>query len=98
MKRLQVRIVEEGGVDAAERAEQEEEALAASLTDVIWEVIDVRTAQLLASATHRLGDVEDGSTLLPDFLFRDGMTGYVYGTAESGLRHVEIIEAVLEGK
>ena len=75
------------------------EALGESLTYFVIEVIDVGSAQLLASSDrYPAGEVVRGGVLLPHGFFRNEMTGYVYGTGDDGLPYVEIVEAVLEQK
>ena len=78
--------------------EAEIEALAESLTHIVVEVIDVRSARLLASAEYSVGEVLQGNPLIPHGLFRNEMAGYVYFTDQDGLPYVEIIEVGLEKK
>ena len=65
--------------------QEEVDALGASSTHFVMEVIDVGSAQLLASATYPVGEFVRGSALLPHGFFRNEMTGYVYNVDEAGL-------------
>ena len=97
MRRFEDRM-EHGGGGSLKEIQEEMEELAGSLTQVVIEVIDVRSGQLLTSATYPAGEVLRGNPLLPHGFFRNEMTGYVYRVGEDGLPYVEIIEGVLEGK
>ena len=72
------------------------EVLRGTLTHAVIEVIDVRSAQLLASVSHPVADVMRGEPLLPQRLFRNEMTGYVYQVGEDGIPYVKILEGALE--
>lgn len=97
MERYAKRMAEGGGEWTPE-LEAERDALQQSLTHVVIEVIDVRSTELLVSATYPAGEVLRGDPLLPHRFFRNEMTGYVYAVGEDGLPYVEIIEGVLEKK
>lgn len=75
--------------------QEEVESLGATLTHFVIEVIDVRSAQLLASAAYPVGEFIRGTAVIPHGFFRNEMTGYVYGVDEAGMPYVEIIEGVL---
>jgi len=91
-------IMKEGGGGWTAELDEEMDALRGNLTHAVIEVIDVGSARLLASVSHPVGEVMRGDPLLPQRLFRNEMTGYVYAVGEDGLPYVEIIEGVLERK
>lgn len=91
-------IMREGGTGWTPELDREMGALVAELTHAVVEVIDVRSAQLLASHAYPVGEVMRGDALLPMRFFRNEMTGYVYGIGGDGLPYVEIVEGVLEKK
>ena len=78
--------------------QEEVDALMQSLTHLVIEVIDVRSAQLLVSETYAVAEAIDGSPLLPHRFFRNDFTGYAYNIGEDGLPYVEILEGVLVEK
>ena len=78
--------------------QEEVDALMVSLTHMVIEVIDVRSAQLVVSETYPVAEAIDGNPLLPHRLFRNEFTGYAYSIGEDGLPYVEIIEGVLVEK
>lgn len=94
MKRYRDRMAEGGGWSP--RLQRELDGLRESLTHVVIEVIDVRSAQLLASATYPAGEAMRGNPLLPHGFLGNEMAGYVYEIGEDGLPYIEIIEGVLE--
>lgn len=94
MKRYEA-VMQEGGGWTPE-IQEEIDALDQTLVDFVVEVIDTESATLLASAAYSAGDVMSGNPVLPQGLFRDGLTGYVYGVGEDGLPYVDIVEGVLE--
>ena len=95
MKRFEGRMTPHGNWTPG--LEREVESLAEALTEIVVEVIDTRSAQLLATVAYPVSEVLRGNVLLPQDLFRNEMMGYVYGTDEAGLPYVEIIEGMLLG-
>ncbi len=91
-------MMKEGGGGWTPELYQQVDSLRGTLTHAVMEVIDVRSAQLLAFVSHPVADVMRGDPLLPQRLFRNEMTGYVYQVGEDGLPYVEILEGVLEQK
>ena len=91
-------IMKEGGSGWTPELGKEMDELSETLVRTVIEVIDVGSAQLLASASYPLGEVMRGDPLLPQRLFRNDMTGYVYQVGEDGVPYVEIVEGVLEKK
>ncbi len=91
-------IMREGGRRWTPELDREVDELSETLVHMVAEVIDVNSAQLLASESHLLGDVMRGDALLPPRLFRNSLTGYVYRIGEDGVPYVEIVEGVLEKK
>jgi hypothetical protein len=71
-------VMEEGGGWTPE-IQEEIDALDESLVHLVVEVIDTRSATLLASESYLLGDVMRGDPVLPQGLFGNELTGYVYG-------------------
>ena len=88
-------VMEEGGGWTPE-IQEEIDALDETLVHFVVEVIDTRSATLLASDAYLLGDIMRGNPVLPQGLFGNEMTGYIYGVGENGLPYVEIVEGVLE--
>ena len=88
-------VMEEGGGWTPE-IQEEIDALDETLVHFVVEVIDTRSATLLASDAYLLGDIMRGDPVLPQGLFRNEMTGYIYGVGDDGLPYVEIVEGVLE--
>ena len=75
-----------GAVDFGElQAEQERMD---EFTELVLEVIDTRSGQLLASDTYRTSDLRE---ILPWSLFRGSLQGYRYKENEGGLPFVEIV-------
>ena len=91
-------IMREGGGGWRPEIDQEVAALRGTLTHAVMEVIDVWSAQLLASVSHPVADVMRGDPLLPQRVFRNEMTGYIHQVGEDGVPYVEILEGVLEKK
>ncbi|MDE2676302.1 MAG: hypothetical protein F4107_00440 [Gemmatimonadetes bacterium] len=98
MKRYEHLKEEGGGGRWTPEIQEEIEALDETLVHFVVEVIDTRSATLLASDAYLLGDIMRGNPVLPQGLFRNEMTGYVYGVGEDGLPYVDIVEGVLERK
>ena len=78
-------IMKEGGSGWTPELGKEMDELSETLVRTVIEVIDVGSAQLLASASYPLGEVMRGDPLLPQRLFRNDMTGYVYQVGEDGV-------------
>lgn len=98
MKRYE-HLREEGGhARWTPELQAEIEALDETLVHFVVEVIDTRSATLLASDAYLLGDIMRGNPVLPQGLFRNEMTGYIYGVGEDGLPYVDIVEGVVERK
>ena len=98
MKRYEHLREEGGGGRWTPEIQEEIEALDETLVHLVVEVIDTRSATLLASDSYLWGDIMRGDPVLPQGLFRNEMTGYVYGVGEDGLPYVDIVEGVLERK
>ena len=65
------------------------------LTEVVVEMIDVRSGELLASETH---PTAEAMRFIPPALFRGGRLGYLHGEADNGLPFVEIVAVELEAR
>ena len=78
------------GVDPADLREEEERMDA--LLELVVEVIDAKSGELLASDVHRLSDVRG---IIPQGLFRGSLRGYRYKEGESGMPFVEIVTVEL---
>ena len=75
-----------GAVDFQELREEQERM--DEFTELVLEVIDTRSGQLLASDTYRTSDLRE---ILPWGLFRGSLQGYRYKENEGGLPFVEIV-------
>lgn len=62
------------------------------LTEVLFEVIDARSGELLASDLH---PATEARQFVPRALFRGSLTGYRYREGEDGLPFVEIVRVEL---
>ncbi len=80
----------EAGVDFREMQEQEERMEAAM--EVIVEVIDTRSGELLASDPYMWPEARE---IIPRGLFRGSLRGYRYQENEGGLPFVEIVSVEL---
>ena len=75
-------IMKEGGRRWTPELGREVDELSETLVHMAAEVIDVNSAQLLASESFLLGDVMRGDALLPQRLFRNSLIGYVHRIGE----------------
>ncbi len=78
------------GVDSRELQEHEERMDAAM--EVVVEVIDTRSGELLASDPYMWPEARD---IIPQGLFRGSLRGYRYQESEGGLPFVEIVSVEL---
>ena len=78
------------GVDLRELREREERM--EELMDVIVEVIDTESGELLASDEYRWSEARE---IIPRSLFRSSLRGYRYRQNENGVPFVEIVQVEL---
>ena len=85
--RERARAERRGGAIDLRELEEEEERMD-EFSELVLEVIDTKSGQLLASDTHRTSDMRE---ILPWSLFRGSLMGYRYKENEGGLPFVEIV-------
>lgn len=80
---------------AQRRGERMDPGRREALTEIVAEVIDTRSGELLASQVHSAPQFRE---IMPRVLFRGSLRGYRYEVGEDGLPFVDIVDLVLEAR